>query len=142
MKRGQDMFHVFPVATIGVAGPEQDLDALEERENDSNARQSLFVWAGLDFATSEIEISILNDSRKQFHVPWYNNDYRGSYGLSSSYCLLLELVSCEMGRFRRIGMLNFGPEYRDLYFASQIDEHDYPCWKYDPSTKDHVFFIM
>ncbi|KAF7910459.1 hypothetical protein EAE99_011233 [Botrytis elliptica] len=140
--RGQDIFHVFPVDAIGVSEPKQDLESLEKCENDSDARKSLFVWAGLDFTTNETEISILNDSKKLFYVPWYDNDDRGSYGLSNSYCLLLELVSCEMGRFRRIGMLNFGPEYRDLYFASQIDEQDYPCWKYDQISKDHTFFIV
>lgn len=142
LRRGLGMFHVFPVSAIAVPEPEQDWEALKERESEPIVRDTVFVWAGLDFAASKTDISSLNRSKKLFYVPWYDNDDRDGYGLSNTYCLLLELVSHEMGRFRRIGLLRFGPGYRDLYFASQVDEQYYPCWKYDQSTGDHTFFIV
>ncbi|CAD6451220.1 5e15792d-3999-4fc8-a9d3-0ab21ca5e79f [Sclerotinia trifoliorum] len=142
LRKGLQMFHVFPVGAIAVPEPEQGLEALEKRESDSGARGSLLVWAGLDFAAKTTDISVLNRSRKLFYVPWYDNDDRSVCGLSNTYCLLLELLSREMGRFRRIGLLRFGAEYRDLYFASQVDEQYYPCWKYDQSTRDHILFII
>ncbi|KAG6353670.1 hypothetical protein INS49_005378 [Diaporthe citri] len=73
LRRGPQMFHVFPVGPIGVAKPRKNLKALKRREEDSEARQSLFVSAGLDFAATEADISALNDSGKLFYMPWYDN---------------------------------------------------------------------
>lgn len=142
LRRGPQMFHAFPVGAIAIPEPRQNLEALREREQDSDVRKSPYVSAVLDFAASETDISFLNDSGRLFYMPWYDNDDRGSYGLSNSSCLLLELACGKMGRFRRIGLLNFGPKFRELYFASQVDEQDYPCWKYDQGTGEHTIFIV
>lgn len=140
LRRGPQSFYASPVGAIAVSKLRQDLEALwalRERERDRLGSQRADVTVVLDFAASRTDISVLNDSGTLFYVPWYDNDR-----LSNAYCLLLELVCGKMGRFRRIGILNCGSNSRELYFASQVDEQDYPCWKYHPSTGEHTIFIV
>ncbi|KAK7225471.1 hypothetical protein V2G26_013474 [Clonostachys chloroleuca] len=138
LRRGPTRFHLF---LVGVPEAEQGMEALQKREY--GMYRGSYVEATLDFAATETDISGLNGSGRLFYVPWY--DYKGvrlKCGPAYSYCLLLELVCGEMGRFRRIGLLNFGLEYRDLYSLPQVSEQGYPCWKYEQSTGEHTFFIV
>lgn len=142
LRRGPSIFHVFPVGSVAVSDPEQDLKALEAAVDTLSIGESMLVGTWLDFAASDTDISVLNHSERLFYVPWYDREKRYDYSLFNTYCLLLELVCGEMGRFRRIGLLKFGAKYRELYLASQVGERDYPCWKYDDSTSEHTFFIV
>ncbi|CAH0028423.1 unnamed protein product [Clonostachys rhizophaga] len=136
LRRGPKRFQVFPVA---VPEAEQDMEALQKPAEDVPPHR--FPEATLDFAATETDIFVLNNSGKLFYVPWYDN-FSNFSCRSQSHCLLLELICGEMGRFRRIGLLSFNQEYRDVYLSPQVSGQGYPCWKYEQSTGEHTVFIV
>ncbi|TGO27839.1 hypothetical protein BPAE_0036g00500 [Botrytis paeoniae] len=124
--------YTIPLQLIGNISFQVDRDWIED---------PVYTYTDLDFSVNESEISDLNDSGRLFYVPWYHDKSRTSYGMSR-YCLLLELVCSTMGRFRRIGMLEFTMAFDKVYFAPQIDESMLPCWRYDQVAGKHTFFII
>lgn len=129
LQNGPDRLQVFPV------GPIRDRIIPDQYVDES-------VTATLDFALSDTEIAVLNESQGLFYVPWYGYVDNGTRRKPrSSYFLLLELTCSKMGRFRRIGLLHLGSiSCRSMYLARQVDQENYPCWQYDFGW--HTFFVV
>ena len=88
--------------------------------------------------------SLLRRKPTTHYVPRQNSTGRDdSDGSRLYYCLLLDLLDANLGRFRRIGTFNgdHGSE-RDSYMEWYGHKGKVPSSKYDETTGKHVIYIV
>lgn len=97
-------------------------------------------WRKVAKAYLDFDLDVSNRSLIEkscyYYMPW-------KWGPSFFHCLLLELVSEDLGRFRRLGIL-FTREGRDIQLLqeSQGNERSLPCCNFNETNGAHYLYSL
>ncbi|KAK0622484.1 heterokaryon incompatibility protein-domain-containing protein [Immersiella caudata] len=126
-------------------------------EPDPRDYQDFFIQARTDLAMASLdglfcELDPKSDVEEDlcrlpcFYIPWW--DGSGEEGADDagmhSYCVLVQLVDAEFGRFRRIGVMSLDKKRSDYHMNWEVSGHDkrVKSWHYDEASGKHTVYIV